>query len=287
MPRKVLARPTGWCLFDVDSGHLTIDDCLVPITFRCPEGHKLTVADALAGRKARCPACRRKMFVPDDNTNPKQMARAADETPDSSLARAASLDEAPTLVVAALSAGDELLTSTPAAGDIPLTPIDLPQPDHRSAANIYRADADKLQTVRLLVIGLAITALFTAGPIIWHRNLLTAPDWVRFVVFLSILQLAYVAWLATMPDWVSVWVAMLVNALIATLYGAALAIFLYTPSDSPLAFGLNEVSRRTAAGWCLCVVLITSMMGLVCGRVCAAWRRADDWKRRRQLLSGQ
>jgi hypothetical protein len=198
------------------------------------------------------------------------------------------VDEASTtLIVPAVAESFSLEPVSPpslpdAATDIALEALDVPSPPSKPATKIYQPDPDKVQTVRLLTIALALAALFTAGPVAWHGgNLFAAPDWVRVVLLLSLVQLAYVAWLASLPDWVTIWVAMLVNALIATLYGAALAIFLYTPVESPLALGLSDVSRRTAAGWCLCVVLITTMMTFACGRVCAMWRRADEWKRRR------
>ncbi len=172
-------------------------------------------------------------------------------------------------------------------GDFPLEALDAPAPAERPPArkqpNIYMPDPDKVQTVRMLAIGLALTALFTAGPVVWHVNLLTAPDWARLLLLFAALQLAYVGWMASLPDWATVWVAMLINALIATLHGAALAIFLYTPVDAPLGLGLTGVVRRTAAGWCLAVVLITTLMAFACGRVCAQWRRADEWKQRRAL----
>jgi hypothetical protein len=74
---------------------------------------------------------------------------------------------------------------------------------------------------------------------------------------------------------------MLVFALVATLYGAGLAIFMYTPADAPLPLGLDESARHSAAGWCMAVVLLTTMMTFVCGRVSAGWRRAIEMARRR------
>jgi hypothetical protein len=180
------------------------------------------------------------------------------------------------------------LAGPPAAdsvSEVAMEVLDASPAPPKAKPNIYKADPDKVQTVHLLLIGLVLGALFTAGPLAWHPNLFAAPDWVRLVLLISILQLAFVAWMASLPDWASVWVAMLVNALVATLYGAMLAIFLYTPVDSPLPLGLGEVSRRTAAGWCLCVVLITTLLTFACGRVCAVWRRADEGKRRRQAAS--
>jgi hypothetical protein len=262
----------------------------VPITFRCPDGHKLSVADTLAGRKARCPVCRRKMYIPLDNAEPHQRARPAPEkTPEASDV-AEAVEPTSTTLVVPVSLENPPPAPPVETSDFPLEALDVPQPQPgelpppKKRPNIYRPDPDKVQTVRLLAIALALTALFTAGPVAWHPNLLAAPDWVRLVVLFSLLQLAYVAWMASLPDWVTVWVAMLINALVATLYGAALAIFLYTPVDAPLGLGLESVVRRTAAGWCLAVVLVTTMMAFACGRVCALWRRADEWKRRRALL---
>lgn len=227
------------------------------------------------------------MYVPEDNSRPDQVARPAPE--DQAASGEGEFDPADsassTLVVPreVESASFELAGTAAAdsTSEIAMEVLDAAPAPPTATPNVYKADPDKVQTVHLLLIGLVLGALFTVGPLAWHPNLFAAPNWVRLVLLIALLQLAYVAWLASLPDWASVWVAMLVNALVATLYGAALAIVLYTPVDAPLPLGLGDVSRRTAAGWCLCVVLITTLLTFACGRVCAVWRRADEWKRRR------
>ena len=226
------------------------------------------------------------MYIPRDNSQPNQIASPAPEDPSASESfdpvDAASSTlvvprevESPSFEVADLSLADS-------GSEVAMEALDATPAPPKPKPNIYKPDRDNVQTVHLLLIGLTLGALFTAGPVAWHLNLFTAPDWVRLVLLISLLQLAYVAWMASLPDWASVWVAMLVNALVATFYGAALAIVMYTPVESPLPLGLGDVARRTAAGWCLCVVMISTLLAFACGRVCAVWRRADDWKRRRQ-----
>ena len=236
------------------------------IDFRCPEGHKLSVANELAGRKARCPVCRVKMYVPLDNTNPKQIALTA---PD------------------AAGSGEEALPQPKLAGDL------IVQPDGRghdalqdeaaasAAARVYRPDRGKVQTVQLLAATLAAVALFNAAPaLVKHANLATAPDWARIVLFISALQLVYVAWMASIPDWSTVWMGMLVFALVSTMYAVAMAVVMYTPLNSPLGLGLSDV-RHSAAGWCFAVLALNGMMTYVCGRVAGKWRRAYEAARLR------
>jgi hypothetical protein len=223
------------------------------IDFRCPSGHKLSVDDALAGRKARCPLCRQKMLVPADNSEPNRFADAVDEE-------------------AEPAAVDIVASDASAYGAAPQW-------------EIYRPDAGKVQTVQLLAIGMALAALLAAAPAMRHWNLAAAPDWARLVLLVSALQLAYVAWMVSVPDWTSVWVAMLVYAVVTALYCAGMAIFMYTPADSPLVLDLEEY-RYSAAGWCLAVVLLTGMMTFVAGKTSAGWRRSYVLAlRRRQAAS--
>ena len=152
------------------------------------------------------------------------------------------------------------------------------------AMDIYRPDAGKLQNVHLIACGMALAALFAAAPALRHINLAAAPDWARLVLLISAVQLAYVAWMVTLPDWSSVWVVMLVYAVVTALYCAGMALFMYTPADSPLALELDERARYSASGWCAAVVLLTGMMTFVAGRASAGWRRKYEMARRRRGL---
>ena len=86
-------------------------------------------------------------------------------------------------------------------------------------------------------------------------------------------------------DWTNrfVWVVMLVYAVVTALYCAGMALFMYTPADSPLALGLHEQARYSASGWCAAVVLLTGMMTFVAGKTSAGWRRKYEVARRRRM----
>src|SRR5580704_12755533 len=43
----------------------------MPIDFRCPKGHKLQVADRMAGRTVRCPKCSAQAVVPSVRSEDK------------------------------------------------------------------------------------------------------------------------------------------------------------------------------------------------------------------------
>jgi hypothetical protein len=144
---------------------------------------------------------------------------------------------------------------------------------------VYRPDPGKVQTVQLLAVGLALVALFSAAPaVLKHADLAAAPAWARLVLLISALQLVYVVWMASLPDWGTVWVGMLVFALAATVYAVVLAILMFTPLDTPLGLGLDDV-RHSAGGWCFAVLMLTTLMTAVCGRVSAKWRRSLELAR--------
>ena len=215
------------------------------------------------------------MYVPEDNSRPWRLAEPA---PD------AGGEEQPALQVSGQAdtgeagSGDDWNTA-----QVALDVDEAERPPERSEPQpeIYRPDRGKVQTVQLLAVGLALAALFAAAPAVRYWNLAAAPDWARLVLAMSAMQLIYIVWMVSIPDWSTVWVGMLVFALVATVYGAGLAVFMYTPADAPLVLELGEAARYSAAGWCAAVVLLTTMMTFVCGRVSATWRRSYEWSRRR------
>lgn len=151
-----------------------------------------------------------------------------------------------------------------------------PAPFVRAAApEVYEPEPAWVQTVYFLAVGLVVVTLFCAAPATKHLNLAEAPGWARIVLLLSALQLVYIAWMVSLPDWSTVWVGMLVFAIVASIYGMGMAIVMATPRDRPLMLGMDAV-RYSAAGWCLAVVLLTSLMTYFCGRISFRWRRAFE-----------
>lgn len=140
--------------------------------------------------------------------------------------------------------------------------------------DVCRPDEGKLKTVRWLAVVLALVVLFSIGPIFvrMHWNLQTAPGWARIVVLMAVLQGVYIAWMLNNPDWASVWVVMLVFAVVASIYGMATAMVLATPLEKLMVLGMDEV-RHTATSWCGAVLSAMSLATYLCGRTSAKWRR--------------
>jgi hypothetical protein len=141
----------------------------------------------------------------------------------------------------------------------------------------YRPDADKRRTVYYLAAAMAALSLYCMGPAIAHSNLGSAPNWARAALLLSVLQLAYVAWAASIPDWTTLRASMVLFTVAAAVYGLTMTVSLSTPAENTLPLDLTEV-RRQAVLWCASIVLLASLLAYGCGR--AAWR----WRRTLELL---
>jgi hypothetical protein len=96
-------------------------------------------------------------------------------------------------------------------------------------------------------------------------------------MLLSVLQLAYGAWAASIPDWSTLRAAMIVHTALAALYALFMTVALTTAPEHTLPLDLTDV-RRQAILWCGCVMLLASLLAYFCGR--AAWR----WRRTLELL---
>jgi hypothetical protein len=148
-----------------------------------------------------------------------------------------------------------------------------PEPARRQTTTGYRPDADKCSTVYYLAAAMAALSLYCIAPAVSHLNLGAAPNWARVVVLLSLLQLAYAAWLASIPDWSTLRSSMIIFTVVAALYGLTMTVALSTPAENPLPLDLTEV-RRQAVLWCAGVVLLASLLAYGCGRAAWRWRKA-------------
>lgn len=111
------------------------------------------------------------------------------------------------------------------------------------------------------------------APALRHWDLAAAPGWARVVLLLGLWQLAYAAWLATVPDWSALWAVMFVLAAQATLYGATAAAALAVPPHDELPLDLSAV-RRSAPLWCALVGALTITAAYWCGHLAQTIRRA-------------
>jgi hypothetical protein len=123
-----------------------------------------------------------------------------------------------------------------------------------------------------VAIALAVLTILIALPAIPHWRLASAPGWARLTLLTAGLQLAYVAWLATNPNWTAMWVAMIVLAATATMLAVAGSMLLMAPFDADLPLGLDALPRG-AASWRFAGAIVSAAASYYCGHMAQLWRR--------------
>jgi len=170
------------------------------------------------------------------------------------------------------------MVSSAPSGQIPVA-VAAPQQPSRTAAlsppapRPRRVDRHWIHTAYWLASALAAVTLFSAAPAMQHLNLLTAPTWARVMLLVATLQFAYIIWMVLVPDWSTVWVGMIVFAVVATMYAMMLLTALV--ASGPLPLGLP--SRGAAVGgWSAVAMLMNGLMVYVCTRVGSTWRKRGE-----------
>jgi hypothetical protein len=120
--------------------------------------------------------------------------------------------------------------------------------------------------------------VFGAAPALRHWQLAAAPAWARIVLLVAAAQLVYIAWLVLLPDWSTVWVGMVLFALVGAGYAAAMAMVGSVPQSMPPLLGLAG-GGASAAAWCGANVVVMGLLSFACGRLATQWQRADQVQR--------
>ncbi|HEX4149379.1 MAG TPA: hypothetical protein VHY20_10340 [Pirellulales bacterium] len=131
-------------------------------------------------------------------------------------------------------------------------------------------ESTRLQMAYLLAGSLLALSLMASWPALTHFRQNADADWVVIVLLMSVGQLLYVVWLLSLPDWTTLRVGMVLCALCAAAYAAALSIVIATPVTHSVVLGLTDV--RSRAG--LWSALLCGLMCVVCygfGREASAW----------------
>jgi len=159
------------------------------------------------------------------------------------------------------------------------------KPD-REVIRGYEHDIQRRQTVYHLGIALMLTALFGAIPAVMDivaslRALEPrgVASWAFALLLASAIQLAYSIYLVQLPDWSTAWVVSLVALVMATGYAMFLGIVLLARDDNLIIRYLelaNTVYGNKAAGWCLIMLSISSLLAYFSGRISVRWRHAYD-----------
>ncbi|MEK6247960.1 MAG: hypothetical protein N2C12_07260 [Planctomycetales bacterium] len=269
------------------------------IHFVCPAGHWMEAERVAVGQRLSCLVCRQSTIVP---------ARSAAKAP-VSLAQNKSRPaveqkkvgppplppQSPLSPPRSLSPQRQPRTSdatnTIPSSAQPAPPIDAEPPPRRlgiqrlrkcgsghrpvepARRRGYRPDAGKRTSVRWVGAVLALITFAGMYPLRETTSLTEAPAWAQCLLLLSVLQLAYVGWLVTLPDWSTVRVLMVVYSSAAAIYGFLLAVVLFTPVDRPLLLMLESV-RATVGIWCGIMLLTTFLGAMICGRFSHSWRKS-------------
>ncbi len=241
------------------------------IKFYCPSGHQLKAPPEKAGSEMACPVCHQRSIVP----KPGGGLPSGESVP-------VELDWFHDIGL------DEIAASPPREAQ-PMTrhrPPPLPAkaaraPTSSAPRRAYRADSGSLRSVRWLAAILTLFVAFSLGPAVTNFDVWEPPPWAWAVLLVGSLQLFYIFWMVTAPDWSSEWVLMVVFAVVAALYGAATAMTFALPEDKALPWGLNEF-RETAPAWCGAVLAVMALGAYLCGYAATKWRHA--WQRRIAVL---
>ena len=141
----------------------------------------------------------------------------------------------------------------------------------------YRADRAKRHSVYWLAGTQFALATFAIAPGVWQLTQAQPAPWAHFVICLSLVQMAYAAWLALSPDYSSAEVAMFATGVLAAVYAGAMSVCWLT---APRAGGwLHLGSLKMEYGskpmlWCAVMVLLAALTAYLCGHVSFRWRKA-------------
>lgn len=159
------------------------------------------------------------------------------------------------------------------------------EPD-REVVRGYEHDVHRRRTVYYLGAALILTALFSVIPavtdIFQNLRALDPPGvsrWAFALLLASAVQLAYAIYLMQLPDWSTAWVVSLFTLATATGYATLLFIAILAKSDNQVIQLLelaDNVYGKKAAGWCLIMLSISSLLAYFSGRISVRWHRAYD-----------
>ncbi len=100
----------------------------------------------------------------------------------------------------------------------------------------------------------------------------TAPYWMRGIVLVAFLQGAFWLWMALVPDWSSLWIAMVLSAGAAAGYAFALAVAVVAPEGPIDILQMNQL-RDEAQIWTMAMLVLSGALTLACGVLSFSWRK--------------
>lgn len=134
---------------------------------------------------------------------------------------------------------------------------------------VCRPTASQLEATYWLASLLPFAIVLCAAPAVSHLRLNAAPAWAQVMLLTAGAQLAYVVWLALLPDYSTLRVGMLLFGASAALDALGLVAVL-----SGAAWLGLVTSGATAAVWCGGCLLAMGGLSYACGRIGKRWQLA-------------
>ncbi|HEX4129313.1 MAG TPA: hypothetical protein VHZ24_04670 [Pirellulales bacterium] len=131
-------------------------------------------------------------------------------------------------------------------------------------------DPSILQHVHLLAVAVLGAALLGEAPAIVELSSDVLPPWAAIALLLSGALGVVAIWIASIPDRSTLWMAMLLAALGAAAYAAAMAMTMAAPVGREAPLGLSHAGE-SAGLWCGANLLVLIGLGYALGRCSVNW----------------
>ena len=166
------------------------------------------------------------------------------------------------------------------------------KPSQRSARREMLSEVGlvRIGVVFWLALASLSTMLISLTPVVreWMHSgdpLTTSWDrWIYLLLFLAMLQSAYVIYLIQLPTGFSLRMCAIISLATASLYCLGLAFFLFAPIESGGVVWLDLIDahrRGIPANWCLFMLCLYLPLTFYQGKVAADWRREEKlWRAR-------
>jgi hypothetical protein len=143
---------------------------------------------------------------------------------------------------------------------------------------VYESRPEQIRAAYVLSIVTGALAMLGAWPALVALGHPPAAGWVWIVLLLAAVEVTYAIWLASLPDWSTLWIGMVLCAGLAAIQALALGLVMATPAMRSLPIGLDEV-RTSLGSWSACLLALHAGLAYAAGWISTRWRREyERWK---------
>lgn len=258
----------------------------MPIRCVCPLGHPLLVPDELAGSDRNCPVCQQRVAIPVAGAAPAggkvREVHAVDLV--------AGRSPADSTLEGLSPPSDEALVSVVRQPDVP--PFDAPSAPRTSALTeppvaaavfpnqprVYESRPAQIRAAYIMSSVTGAVAILGASPALLALRHPPVAGWVWLVLLFTLIEIAYALWLASLPDWSTLWVGMALGAAVAAIYALVLVAAMATPESRSLPIGLDDL-RSSLGVWAVLLFALHGGLAYAAGWISSRWRRDyETWK---------